>query len=308
MKKIVISFFLIAYSFCYSQKNIEFQYDLYTIDNTHNIFKIKLIPNNKVSFRNYEGTTRVFHLVDNKTLGFTHNTEIEEKALFILDSLKNKAKLPDKEISFFSFYNNNQLNFFESFFYLPKKNIFISLKNKPVIGIENLIGYRYGSVKKYNELSENKIRMINILSNDYNSLRIFLQNDYTVSEQIFPNDTIRAVDLFLKEVDTLVDLNTYEYDLIKEKIIESLKRKKYNEEYLGLYSISILRRNITNILAEILDEARFFKCLSHFIFYKKTRTNIFNKLYHEFEKKHPNKSYKSNDEKNKSFYNELLEN
>ena len=267
MKKIKLLFLLILPNLFFSQESNKFQYSIYTIDSLFNSENVKLVSNEKISFNTKDNRTRLHKIINNKSVSFSNNTNLENKMIFILDSLKKTANINNDEISFFSFYDNNNLNFFESYFYLFKKNIFVTLNNKSIIGLDNLIKFKYGSLKKYSELRMERFQFEKIMSQPLDTLKTLIKDDYVVSQDVFPNDTVRAVNLLIDEVDLVVNLNDYEKKIFKEKINLIIKSKNFKEDYPYLNTIIIFKRNINSVFSEILDKERFFNCIMDFDFY-----------------------------------------
>ena len=291
MKKIKLLFLLILPNLFFSQESNKFQYSIYTIDSLFNSENVKLVSNEKISFNTKDNRTRLHKIINNKSVSFSNNTNLENKMIFILDSLKKTANINNDEISFFSFYDNNNLNFFESYFYLFKKNIFVTLNNKSIIGLDNLIKFKYGSLKKYSELRMERFQFEKIMSQPLDTLKTLIKDDYVVSQDVFPNDTVRAVNLLIDEVDLVVNLNDYEKKIFKEKINLIIKSKNFKEDYPYLNTIIIFKRNINSVFSEILDKERFFKCIMHFDFYRKVRVGIINKIFSDFKKSNNKENY-----------------
>ena len=291
MKKIKLLFLLILPNLFFSQESNKFQYSIYTIDSLFNSENVKLVSNEKISFNTKDNRTRLHKIINNKSVSFSNNTNLENKMIFILDSLKKTANINNDEISFFSFYDNNNLNFFESYFYLFKKNIFVTLNNKSIIGLDNLIKFKYGSLKKYSELRMERFQFEKIMSQPLDTLKTLIKDDYVVSQDVFPNDTVRAVNLLIDEVNLVVNLNDYEKKIFKEKINLIIKSKNFKEDYPYLNTIIIFKRNINSVFSEILDKERFFKCIMHFDFYRKVRVGIINKIFSDFKKSNNKENY-----------------
>ena len=291
MKKIKLLFLLILPNLFFSQESNKFQYSIYTIDSLFNSENVKLVSNEKISFNTKDNRTRLHKIINNKSVSFSNNTNLENKMIFILDSLKKTANINNDEISFFSFYDNNNLNFFFFFFYLFKKNIFVTLNNKSIIGLDNLIKFKYGSLKKYSELRMERFQFEKIMSQPLDTLKTLIKDDYVVSQDVFPNDTVRAVNLLIDEVDLVVNLNDYEKKIFKEKINLIIKSKNFKEDYPYLNTIIIFKRNINSVFSEILDKERFFKCIMHFDFYRKVRVGIINKIFSDFKKSNNKENY-----------------
>ncbi|MXN92751.1 hypothetical protein GR160_16095 [Flavobacterium sp. Sd200] len=273
---------LLLFSNIFGQTRDSLWFDIYTIHFLETATTINPVPNENVLIHKKGKETVYSHIINSKQAGFLHNSAIEYKMASVLDSL-NKQKIPNKDIAFFSFYDNSRFALAGAYFYLIDKGTFISIDNKKIVGIDKLIDFEYGSAAKYTEvLNDRKYLLANYKMSD-NEARAFLQKDYELYQKLYPNLYDKAIALLIDDIDAKVRLNESEKGMIVEKVNGLLKA---NRKFVcnTQYAVAVNGIDVSEALGKILDKERLIVYLKHNYLNKTLKTNIQSKFYREFKK------------------------
>ena len=203
----------------------------------------------------------------------------------LLEPQKKTLKLIDYAVQhsanpFFVYFLKDEKYWDDAIGFFDKEKIsFIDENLHTYTNIEEIIKYRYGSVEKYLEITEDTKLKEQLLSKIANieGAKAIVKNDYVHWKNEFPQDTVGVLNLFIAEMDSITKLSAEQKALIKQKVIDRI-RKYQLKTYTG-FGIPFYGEDISHEVQAVLTKNQLSKYLEQRALNSWLATQASNRVY-----------------------------